>query len=268
MPSPHSSFIKRVARSTRLIRAKSPTRRVHKSIIADGNLVRGLQASGYFARIDGFPSSVVYAPLTLPTSLTPTTPNQWRDLSEGLRGLSYHAALASNPDTRGFTLRLSKAVETAARAQGKHCLSWLHDRAVLNLRRALAGFSVGPVPFWFAIEETDSGPFAYRGELHIHGEIAFAAIHEPMVRKALRVAGGDWERVGRGHAPLRFEAKPDFRWAGYCLKAVQKASPERRRLMRHWTGCEKQLAGFTGKAVTASSDLRVCASLLYSAARS
>jgi hypothetical protein len=120
------------------------------------------------------------------------------------------------------------------------------------------------VPFWFAIEEGD------KGRLHIHGEIslgpldsawrsmrALRRLYAP-IRAAIRRAGGEWEpdRDGRGRQ-LRFaKVTPNARWAGYCLKSVHKARPERRRYMRQFGSPRNWVAGFDGKSVTASEGLR------------
>jgi hypothetical protein len=67
---------------------------------------------------------------------------------------------------------------------------------------------------------------------------------------ARKSAGGEWDRDG---AQLRFsKGAPDFRWAGYCLKSVHRARPERRRFMRRYRSPRKWVAGFEGKAVTSS----------------
>jgi hypothetical protein len=130
------------------------------------------------------------------------------------------------------------------------------------------------VEFWFAIEESRAG------RLHIHGEISIGRVYGEKrtvralrrvfapIRKALKSAGGTWDadRDGDG-TQLRFaRGTPDFRWAGYCLKSVHKARPERRRWMRQYglEGDRRHVAGFEGKSVTASEGLRRMASALHS----
>lgn len=224
---------------------------MRKTVLTDGLFVDDLQALGYFARIDGRASSVVYAPISLPLPLTRRKPRAWRDTAEEIRGLFYHAALKSDPAVRGFTLRVSEAIEKLARAQGAQCLAWLHRRVVQHLRRAIGASQDITVPFWFALEEDRHG-------IHLHGEIAVNPSLEKEIRKALIGAGGNWVSPGRGYSPLRFERDPDFRWAGYCLKDVHKARPPRRKLMRYFKLSRSKLwlASFDGKAVTASEDLK------------
>jgi hypothetical protein len=254
---------------------KSGTNRRRKSVLSDGNFVADLKESGYFKRIDGRASSVVYAPVTLPNSLSPLNPKQWRDVGEEIRGLMFHAAIKRQPNVKGFTLKISEAVEKEARARAKHCLAWLHDRIALHLRRALRPLEAKCDYWWFKIEEDQ------RGVLHAHGEIAFDPKLEAIVRDALDAAGGYWEGgdpespepkpkrrkrkskrepkgTGKGYAPVDFETNPDFRWAGYCLKDCHKSMPTRRRFMRHY-GLEadrRWVAQFEGKSVTASRKLQ------------
>jgi len=133
---------------------------------------------------------------------------------------------------------------------------------------------VGAVPIWFAVEESR------KHRLHIHGEISVGDIGTEKrsvrslrrilapIRTALKAAGGawDWERDGEG-IQLRFaRGTPDFRWAGYCLKSVHKARPERRRYMRQFGSPRRWVAGFEGKAATASEGVRGAAIALHVAA--
>jgi hypothetical protein len=68
----------------------------------------------------------------------------------------------------------------------------------------------------------------------------------------------------RGGTQLRFsKAAPDFRWAGYCLKSVHKARPVRRRYMRQYGSPRRWVAGFGGKSVTASENIRRTAAVLH-----
>ena len=252
---------------------KSGTNRHRKSVLSDGNFVAHLKESGYFERIDGRASSVVYAPVTLPISLSPLKPKQWRDVGEEIRGLMFHAAIKRQPNVKGFTLKLSEEIEKDARAQGKQCLAWLHDRIARHLRRALWPLAEC-VYWWFAIEEDD------KGVMHLHGEVSFDPALEEIVRDALDAAGGYWEGgdpesprpkpkrrkrkskrepkgTGKGFAPVEFKTDPDFRWAGYALKSCQKSTRGRRRFMRRY-GLEadrRWVAQFAGKSVTVSSAL-------------
>jgi hypothetical protein len=59
------------------------------------------------------------------------------------------------------------------------------------------------------------------------------------------------------------KAAPNFRWAGYCLKSAHKVRPERRRCTRQFGSPRRWVAGFEGKAVTASEGLRRAALMLH-----
>jgi hypothetical protein len=242
--------------------AKSGTRKGRKSILNDGRFIKDLQALGYFDRVDGSASSVVYAPITLPRSDTQSKPKPWRDIHEEVRGLFFHAAMKANADHHGFTLRLSKHVETTARSQGIHCLAWLHKRVVLHLRRTVGTSRGVAVPFWFSIEQDE------RGALHLHGEISVDPVLKKLIRMALDKAGGKWHSPGKGYTPVRFEANPNFRWCGYSLKDAHKARSARRLHMRRLglSTSKRWLAGFEGKAVTASEALKLAAIDLHTAA--
>lgn len=249
-----------------------------KSIISDGDFISDLWRLGYFAPTVRRVSHVVVAinlpPVSLPCS-HPDSPKRkqkpWRDRGEAVNGVFFHKTMESEPNVKGFTLMLSHPVEQSARAKGKHCLDWLHRRVVRHLRPLGDHGRVGAVPFWFAIEE------GRNGQLHIHGEISVGDIGTEKgsvrslrrilapIRKALKTAGGvwDWERDGEG-IQLRFaRGTPDFRWAGYCLKSVHKARPERRRYMRQLGSPRRWVAGFEGKAVTASKGVRGAAIALH-----
>ena len=202
----------------------------------------GAKKSGKKFRAPNLPP--VSLPSSHPDSFKPKR-KPWRDSGEEVRGLFFHAALASQPNVKGFTLMLSRRVERLARAKGKHCLRWLHKRVERALRPLGGRYTGGVVPFWLAIEEGRK-----TGRLHIHGEISIGPVYGEKrtiralrrvfapIRKALKSAGGawDWERDGEG-TQLRFaRGTPDFRFAGYCLKSVHKVRPERRRYLRK-LGC-------------------------------
>lgn len=249
-----------------LIRApKSGTRKRHKSLISDGDFINSLNEIGYFRRATRWVSPVVVGrlPVSLPHSHPESVrlkPKAWRDTGEAVKGLFFHEALASEPGVKAFTLMLTRPVEALARSKGKHCLAWLHRRVVRQLKPLGERYTSGAVPFWFAIEESD------KGRLHIHGEISIGdlgaekrtirslrRIFAP-IRAELKAAGGNWDfdRDGDG-TQLRFSrGTPDARWAGYCVKGVDKARPERRRFMKQYGSPRRWVAGFEGKAVTAN----------------
>jgi hypothetical protein len=262
---------------------KSATRKQRKSLAADGDLVRDLCDSGYFARIDASSSSVVCLsddslhrphvhpstsstrpPVTLPVSPRTTKPKQWRDVGESVRGLMFHAAISRMPNVRAFTLRLSGKIEKLARSLREQCLRELHKRMERFLRRHLKPSGAECLYWWFKIEEAPKD-----GALHIHGEIQVNPDLEPIIRKALKAVGGDWDGVGRGNAQLRLtKDAPTFRWSGYCLKECLKVGPARRRFgQKHGIEDDRRwVAQFHGKSVTASSALRKAAEAEYRSA--
>jgi hypothetical protein len=234
---------------------KCGTRKPRKWLPCDGSFVADLLACGYFARVDAATYPLVgrpiitRSPLTLPLNAYPMTPKAWRDTHDDVRGLFYAVAIRVGGNVRKFDLNLSSRVEAIARGQRKHCLAWLHRRVVRQLQRTL-GASVGvPTPFWFAIEESD------KGVLHAHGEIAFEPHLEKLIRKALKAAGGAWAKENEEYQ-LVLTKSPNLRGAGYCLKSYSKARPDRRRYMRQFGSPRNMVAGFDGKAVTASSNLK------------
>jgi hypothetical protein len=244
---------------------RSGTLKARKSVMCDGSFVADLLACGYFARVDAAAYPLVgrpiitRSPLTLPISPNPMTPKAWRDTHDDVRGLFYAIAIRKRGNVRKFDLNLSDEVEALARGQGKHCLAWLHRRVVRQLRRVLGPSQSVPTPFWFAIEESD------KGRLHIHGEIAFESHLEKLIRKALKTAGGNWKSES-GEFQLRHTRSPNLRGAGYCLKSYPKARPERRRNMQQYGSPQSMVAGFEGKAITASKDLKRAAIECHSVA--
>jgi hypothetical protein len=244
---------------------KCGTLKARKSLSCDGSFVADLLACGYFARVDAAAYPLVgrpiikRSPLTLPISSYAMSPKAWRDTHDDVRGLFYAVAIRIGGNVRKFDLNLSQEVETLARDQGKHCLAWLHRRVVRHLRRAL-GASLGiPTPFWFAIEESD------KGRLHTHGEIAFEPHREKLIREALKAAGGRWDEENAEYQ-LILRISPNLRGAGYCLKDYSKARPDRRLNRQMYGSSRRWVAGFEGKAVTVSVDLKRTAIECHSAA--
>jgi hypothetical protein len=244
---------------------KCGTLKARKSLPCDGSFVADLLACGYFARVDAAAYPLVgrriirRSPLTLPISSYPMSPKAWRDTHDDVRGLFYAVAIRKGGNVRKFDLNLSQEVETLARDQGKHCLAWLHRRVVRQLRRVLGASTGIPTPFWFATEESD------KGRLHIHGEIAFEPHREKLIRKALKTAGGAWADESEEYQ-LVLRISPNLRGAGYCLKSYSKARPDRRRNMQRYGSPRSMVAGFEGKAVTASENLKRAAIECHSAA--
>lgn len=234
---------------------KCGTLRARKSVMCDGSFVSDLLACGYFQRVDAAAYPLVgrpittKPPITLPLNPYPIRPKAWRDTHEDVRGLFYAVGVRISGNVRKFDLNLSERVEALARGQGAHCVAWMHRRVVRQLRLALGELTGLPTPFWFAAEESRSG------RLHLHGEISFEPQHDKSIRKALKRAGGAWMTEGSEHQ-LVLTRSPNMRGAGYCLKSYSKARPDRRRYMAQFGSPRSMVAGFDGKAVSVSLDLR------------
>jgi hypothetical protein len=64
--------------------------------------------------------------------------------------------------------------------------------------------------------------------LHLHGELRIEAGEAALARKALRLAGGEWEDVRQYQAHT--ESDPDTGWAGYMSKEFWRYGP----IVRPW----------------------------------
>lgn len=146
------------------------------------------------------------------TARTYRTPAEWRDLSDEFAVEWFHYGLQSLGPTTSFTLNLSPEIEAKARLKGS---DWLFRRVRYHLQNAF-----GRKPeFWFALELTDTQ------RLHVHGELQAAPHELAAVRKALRLAGGEWDQVRQHQA----HTKPDASivWANYTVKDAWRIRPFR-----------------------------------------
>lgn len=78
--------------------------------------------------------------------------------------------------------------------------------------------------------------------------------------------GGDFQALTLNSVDSQFLEMRKFaiEEIGYCLKSVHKARPERRRFMRRYGSPRGYVAGFEGKAVSASESLKKRATGLHS----
>ena len=118
----------------------------------------------------------------------------WRDTTWRLRAEFAHYELARRGKFYSFNLHLGDDVEEAARTRGDGAKRYLMDRLSHRLRRALGRTS----QFWFVLEESDG----FNRHLHLHGAIACDERGLKKVQKALRAAGGEWDRPA-----VRFQAE-------------------------------------------------------------
>ena len=143
-------------------------------------------------------------------------PAAWRDLSDEARLEWFHHALRSIGPASAFTLNLSPAVEEQVRREPSSA-GWLSKRIARRLKQALGR----AVPLWFAFELEG-------GRLHLHGELGASVAELPAVRKALRLAGGEWLTV-RQHQAHTVSA-PTLPWVGYAAKEAWRVRPFTGRL--------------------------------------
>ena len=125
----------------------------------------------------------------------------------------------------------------------------MRRHAAVNLRKVLGSDQ----RWWACLEETANR------HLHLHGEIECPAVQLEEVRRALRLAGGEWAKGSR-HFQAKFEPHPDARWASYCAKSLGLATDSRRALMARY-GCtsSRWVASFSGSAFTMSNSTRAAA---------
>lgn len=176
------------------------------------------------------------------------TPAPWRDLSDQYRLEWFNQACAFADGHYDFTLNFSPEIEEQVRG-ASNSAKWLSARIARRLKQ-LTGASVD---FWFAFDVSD------KRRLHIHGELA--GIHAdqlPAVRKALRLAGGEWEQIRQHQTHLR--ANPSLVWANYAAKNSFAVRPLSGRL-------SKLPRPIAGDWFFATNSVRSSARSLYEEAR-
>lgn len=167
-------------------------------------------------------------------------PAMWRDLTPWMQAYyRHHAGYALGP-VYGFSLNLDPQIEQKAREQSSAAV-WLQKRIARELRRLVPGEAP---TFWFVIEQISR----YR-HLHVHGEIV--TNDDTLSRRALRLAGGEWERVRQHQAHTT--VNPDDGWIGYSFKDLAYNSNGLFAAGRH----------FSGEPVASTLNLTRLASQLY-----
>jgi hypothetical protein len=169
-------------------------------------------------------------------------PAPWRDTSDQLRILYRHLALREFGEVHSFTLNLKPGIEERARSQSNPA-GWFHDRIVHHLKAVL-----GKVPeFHFVLEEAE----AHR--LHVHGEIQCILDETAAVRKALRLAGGEWDIVRQHQAHTDMD--PDQGWASYISKDLWKIRFTREFLPNYGNPRSSHAITFSGNAISTTRSL-------------
>lgn len=174
-------------------------------------------------------------------------PAPWSNLSDQAAAEWYHYGLKSAGALCSFTLNLSEEVEKKTRSEAKSA-DWLAKRISRRLRAALGR----KVDFWFAFETSD------KRRLHIHGEIQISGEEKARARKALRLAGGEWNEV-RQHQ-CKTDDQPSVVWANYCMKRCIFMRPKKGRLAT----LERPISG---DWLFATNGTRRAADSLYTAKR-
>ncbi|TIL46130.1 hypothetical protein [Mesorhizobium sp.] len=134
-------------------------------------------------------------------------PAVWRDLSDVSRLEWFHHSLRHTGPVHAFTLNLSPEIDRLARTKSS-AVKWLSRRIALQLKLALGR----PIDFWFAVEVTETGQ---PRRLHCHGELQIASSDSVCARKALRIAGGEWNGARQFQADT--VPAPDVVWSHYVL---------------------------------------------------
>jgi hypothetical protein len=156
-------------------------------------------------------------------------PPTWYEATDKLKVFYFHKAAGSLGKVFRFTLNLSPKIEAQARSQAD-ALDWLKRRVAKELK----AIGDAPCEFWVVAEEERyckvrnsqrRNPGLPR--LHLHGEIIADNMLRESIRKALRLAGGEWEDTRQFQAWLGPRA--DW-WPSYVCKDHWRRS---RLLMDH-----------------------------------
>jgi hypothetical protein len=177
-------------------------------------------------------------------------PATWRDTSDQLRILYRHLALREFGEVHSFTLNLKPDIEERARSQSNPA-GWFHDRIVHHLKAVLRKLP----EFHFVLEEAE----AHR--LHVHGEIQCTSAETAAVRKALRLAGGEWDLVRQHQAHT--DNDPDQGWASYISKDLWKIRFTRDFLPKYGNPRSSYAITFSGNAISTTRSLGQKAAELF-----
>ena len=182
-------------------------------------------------------------------------PASWRNVSEPLRAVYAHEGLLEIGKVFSFTVRLRTDIEELARSKPS-ALAWLQKRVAKELRKAVGA----PVSFYLTAEA--DGDKA----LHIHGELALAAdlATDPdlliEVRRALRLAAGEWEEKKR-QFQVKMKPDPDDGWTSYAAKDFRFATPFMRKFLNA-SGSRYRIT-FPGPVLSITADLNRRAEAIY-----
>jgi hypothetical protein len=135
----------------------------------------------------------------------------WSLTGDAVTAMSATVALQlSETPAVAFSFNLTPDAIVKALASPTGFLDPLKRSFDLELKRLLKGVAL---PYWFNIDIED-------GRFHIHGAFHSPAINLPVlrrIRKAMKVAWGEWEGPGK-HKQLRFQTLYSDDWATYCMR--------------------------------------------------
>ncbi|MCV0394363.1 MAG: hypothetical protein K5872_13385 [Rhizobiaceae bacterium] len=130
------------------------------------------------------------------------TPASWRVLSDEASLEWFHYAMCRDGDVSAFTLHFNDSIREQLAAVPSSA-GWLGDRLSRRLKEALGR----PVALWFAFDVAQDLP-------HVHGELQADTNELKAVRKAMRLAGGEWHDVRQHQAHTRPD--PTAIWSFYA----------------------------------------------------
>jgi hypothetical protein len=179
------------------------------------------------------------------------SPAQWRDTSDQLRVLYRHLALKTFGPVHTVNINLRRDIEALCREQPDQA-GWFRARVARRLQQQL-----GCSPeFHLTMEEGD------QHRLHFHGEIQCSADEAENVRKALRLAGGEWKQAPQHQA--KTDPDPDQGWASYIAEDIWRVRFTRSFLPRYRDARSNDAITFTGNVASATKLLNQRAAELYS----
>jgi hypothetical protein len=179
-------------------------------------------------------------------------PAAWRDTSDVLQVLYRHIALRTFGPVHSFNLNLDPVVEKEAQSQTEiSTANWLHDRIARRLADQL-----GRTPqFHLVMEEAE------RHRLHLHGEIQIGTGETKNGRKALRLAGGEWDETRQHQAYT--DVDPDQGWASYIGKDLWRIAYTRSFLARYGSPRSSYEITFAGSPFSSTMALKQKAAEIY-----
>ena len=184
---------------------------------------------------------------TLPGLSTHKLPAAWRDLSDEYSLEWFHNALrASSKPFCDFTLQFGDEVLEQLSRQPSSA-GWLSKRIARHLKALLGR----PVAFWFAFEK------GVGERLHVHGELQASPNEFVRVRRALRLAGGQWSHTRQHQAKIK-QASPTVVWPQYVATLAPYIQP--RPKIGRMASISRPI---NGDWIFATNEIRIAAGNLY-----